>query len=255
MSPAGDWGLLGAGHGAASPRGSAWGHRFGDMDGPWCHLVTLRSVVLAGLWVRRDGSCSAPAFGSRSSSWCHQNPSECPRSGLVPPSCTGNLFRAEFGDSPAPPGCTETVPVSPRAVTNPSFGHPPSPARLWGGAAGTPRGTRAPRSHSLLHPSLQDVPAVLCLGLFSNSLFLLCSHASRSCPPQEPGPPRPPLPKSYVPLESPPAVPPLPSESRLWPYPASPSWHQGGGEAKRGQVPNPAGQLPPPPPPPLRRMG
>ncbi|XP_032936056.1 pleckstrin homology domain-containing family A member 6 isoform X7 [Catharus ustulatus] len=54
-------------------------------------------------------------------------------------------------------------------------------------------------------------------------------------PSEEPGPPRPPLPKSYVPLESPPAVPPLPSESRLWPYPASPSWHQGGGEAKRGQ--------------------
>ncbi|XP_017582647.1 PREDICTED: pleckstrin homology domain-containing family A member 6 [Corvus brachyrhynchos] len=54
-------------------------------------------------------------------------------------------------------------------------------------------------------------------------------------PGEEPGPPRPPLPKSYVPLESPPAVPPLPSESRLWPYPASPSWHQGGGEAKRGQ--------------------
>nr|XP_030147936.3 pleckstrin homology domain-containing family A member 6 isoform X2 [Taeniopygia guttata] len=52
-------------------------------------------------------------------------------------------------------------------------------------------------------------------------------------PGEEPGPPRPPLPKSYVPLESPPAVPPLPSESRLWPYPASPSWHQG--EAKRGQ--------------------
>ncbi|XP_057895648.1 pleckstrin homology domain-containing family A member 6 isoform X2 [Melospiza georgiana] len=52
-------------------------------------------------------------------------------------------------------------------------------------------------------------------------------------PGEEPGPPRPPLPKSYVPLEAPPAVPPLPSESRLWPYPASPSWHQG--EAKRGQ--------------------
>ncbi|XP_050182895.1 pleckstrin homology domain-containing family A member 6 isoform X8 [Myiozetetes cayanensis] len=54
-------------------------------------------------------------------------------------------------------------------------------------------------------------------------------------PGEEPGPPRPPLPKSYVPLESPPAVPPLPSESRLWPYPTSPSWQQGGGEAKRGQ--------------------
>ncbi|XP_027550908.1 pleckstrin homology domain-containing family A member 6 isoform X7 [Neopelma chrysocephalum] len=54
-------------------------------------------------------------------------------------------------------------------------------------------------------------------------------------PGEEPGPPRPPLPKSYVPLESPPAVPPLPSESRLWPYPTSPSWQQGGAEAKRGQ--------------------
>ncbi|XP_055584174.1 pleckstrin homology domain-containing family A member 6 isoform X2 [Falco cherrug] len=53
-------------------------------------------------------------------------------------------------------------------------------------------------------------------------------------PSEEPGPPRPPLPKSYVPLESPPTVPPLPSESRLWPYPTSPSWQQGG-EVKRGQ--------------------
>ncbi|XP_062461462.1 pleckstrin homology domain-containing family A member 6 isoform X6 [Pezoporus occidentalis] len=53
-------------------------------------------------------------------------------------------------------------------------------------------------------------------------------------PGEEPGPPRPPLPKSYVPLESPPSIPPLPSESRLWPYPTSPSWQQGG-EAKRGQ--------------------
>ncbi|XP_075299396.1 pleckstrin homology domain-containing family A member 6 isoform X3 [Opisthocomus hoazin] len=53
-------------------------------------------------------------------------------------------------------------------------------------------------------------------------------------PGEEPGPPRPPLPKSYVPLESPPTVPPLPGESRLWPYPTSPSWQQGA-EAKRGQ--------------------
>ncbi|XP_078248059.1 pleckstrin homology domain-containing family A member 6 isoform X25 [Pogona vitticeps] len=51
---------------------------------------------------------------------------------------------------------------------------------------------------------------------------------------EEPGPPRPPLPKSYVPLESPPTVPPLPIESRLWPYPTSPSWQQSS-EAKRGQ--------------------
>ncbi|XP_060133063.1 pleckstrin homology domain-containing family A member 6 isoform X10 [Zootoca vivipara] len=51
---------------------------------------------------------------------------------------------------------------------------------------------------------------------------------------EEPGPPRPPLPKSYVPLESPPTVPPLPTESRLWPYPNSPSWQQSS-EAKRGQ--------------------
>ncbi|NXW06616.1 PKHA6 protein, partial [Fregetta grallaria] len=57
-------------------------------------------------------------------------------------------------------------------------------------------------------------------------------------PGEEPGPPRPPLPKSYVPLESPPSVPPFPGESRLWPYPTSPSWQQGG-EAKRGQVPKP----------------
>ncbi|KAM6295162.1 pleckstrin homology domain-containing family A member 6 [Aegotheles albertisi] len=53
-------------------------------------------------------------------------------------------------------------------------------------------------------------------------------------PGEEPGPPRPPLPKSYVPLESPPAVPPLPGEGRLWPYPTSPSW-QPSAEAKRGQ--------------------
>nr|XP_032641691.1 pleckstrin homology domain-containing family A member 6 isoform X9 [Chelonoidis abingdonii] len=51
---------------------------------------------------------------------------------------------------------------------------------------------------------------------------------------EEPGPPRPPLPKSYVPLESPPTVPPLPNESRFWPYPNSPSWQQSG-EAKKGQ--------------------
>ncbi|XP_065794276.1 pleckstrin homology domain-containing family A member 6 isoform X2 [Muntiacus reevesi] len=51
---------------------------------------------------------------------------------------------------------------------------------------------------------------------------------------EEPGPPRPPLPKAYVPLESPPTVPPLPSESRFWPHPNSPSWHRGG-ETARGQ--------------------
>ncbi|XP_037680905.1 pleckstrin homology domain-containing family A member 6 isoform X2 [Choloepus didactylus] len=51
---------------------------------------------------------------------------------------------------------------------------------------------------------------------------------------EEPGPPRPPLPKAYVPLESPPAVPPLPSESRFWPYPSSPSWHRSD-ETARGQ--------------------
>ncbi|XP_049626567.1 pleckstrin homology domain-containing family A member 6 isoform X8 [Suncus etruscus] len=61
---------------------------------------------------------------------------------------------------------------------------------------------------------------------------------------EEPGPPRPPLPKAYVPLESPPTVPPLPSESRFWPYPNSPSWNHSG-ETARGQqskkdVPQPA---------------
>ncbi|XP_030109851.1 pleckstrin homology domain-containing family A member 6 isoform X11 [Mus musculus] len=49
---------------------------------------------------------------------------------------------------------------------------------------------------------------------------------------EEPGPPRPPLPKAYVPLESPPTVPPLPNESRFWPYPNSPSWHRSGETAK-----------------------
>uniref|UniRef100_A0A5F8H168 Pleckstrin homology domain containing A6 n=1 Tax=Monodelphis domestica TaxID=13616 RepID=A0A5F8H168_MONDO len=53
-------------------------------------------------------------------------------------------------------------------------------------------------------------------------------------PHEEPGPPRPPLPKAYVPLESPPTVPPLPSESRFWPHPNSPSWHRSG-ETARGQ--------------------
>ncbi|XP_069897836.1 pleckstrin homology domain-containing family A member 6 isoform X7 [Dipodomys merriami] len=51
---------------------------------------------------------------------------------------------------------------------------------------------------------------------------------------EESGPPRPPLPKAYVPLESPPTVPPLPSENRFWPYPSSPSWHRSGDPA-RGQ--------------------
>ncbi|KAM4861988.1 pleckstrin homology domain-containing family A member 6 [Thomomys bottae] len=52
---------------------------------------------------------------------------------------------------------------------------------------------------------------------------------------EESGPPRPPLPKAYVPLESPPTVPPLPSENRFWPYPNSPSWHRSG-ETARGQT-------------------
>ncbi|XP_028620448.1 pleckstrin homology domain-containing family A member 6 isoform X5 [Grammomys surdaster] len=52
---------------------------------------------------------------------------------------------------------------------------------------------------------------------------------------EEPGPPRPPLPKAYVPLESPPTVPPLPNESRFWPYPNSPSWHRSG-ETAKGQT-------------------
>ncbi|XP_075844068.1 pleckstrin homology domain-containing family A member 6 isoform X11 [Microtus pennsylvanicus] len=52
---------------------------------------------------------------------------------------------------------------------------------------------------------------------------------------EEPGPPRPPLPKAYVPLDSPPTVPPLPNESRFWPYPNSPSWHHSG-ETARGQT-------------------
>ncbi|XP_076403512.1 pleckstrin homology domain-containing family A member 6 isoform X27 [Peromyscus maniculatus bairdii] len=59
---------------------------------------------------------------------------------------------------------------------------------------------------------------------------------------EEPGPPRPPLPKAYVPLDSPPTVPPLPSESRFWPYPNSPSWHHSGetarGQPKTGYEPN-----------------
>nr|XP_033773645.1 pleckstrin homology domain-containing family A member 6 isoform X3 [Geotrypetes seraphini] len=54
---------------------------------------------------------------------------------------------------------------------------------------------------------------------------------------EELGPPRPPLPKSYVPLESPLTTPPSLREGRLWPwlYPSVPSWQQSG-EAKRGQL-------------------
>lgn len=157
------------------------------------------------------------------------------------------------------------MPMSP-GDCQPQAGHPlaraaPEPCLSrcpWGHAAARAAGevgsavplrmgTRRPRGPgsggrllSLLLSSAQRFHCVSS-GSFSNSLFLpgsqcLCSHASRSSPPQEPGPPRPPLPKSYVPLESPPTVPPLPGESRLWPYPTSPSWQQGG-EAKRGQVP------------------
>lgn len=84
---------------------------------------------------------------------------------------------------------------------------------------------------------------VFCLGLFLTlfsfpSLSFSALTPKCSSPPQEPGPPRPPLPKSYIPLEPPPTVPPLPSESRPWPYPTSPSW-QRGGESQRGQVPEP----------------
>ncbi|XP_040279928.1 pleckstrin homology domain-containing family A member 6 isoform X2 [Bufo bufo] len=43
---------------------------------------------------------------------------------------------------------------------------------------------------------------------------------------EDSGPPRPPLPLSYTPLDSPPAVPPPPGEGRFqpWPYPISPCW-------------------------------
>ncbi|XP_072280774.1 pleckstrin homology domain-containing family A member 6 isoform X3 [Pyxicephalus adspersus] len=43
---------------------------------------------------------------------------------------------------------------------------------------------------------------------------------------EDSGPPRPPLPLSYTPLDSPPAVPPPPGEGRFqpWPYPVSPCW-------------------------------
>ncbi|KAM4699448.1 pleckstrin homology domain-containing family A member 6 isoform 2-T5 [Discoglossus pictus] len=43
---------------------------------------------------------------------------------------------------------------------------------------------------------------------------------------EDSGPPRPPLPLSYTPLDSPPTVPPPPGEGRFqpWPYPISPCW-------------------------------
>ncbi|XP_055000249.1 pleckstrin homology domain-containing family A member 6 isoform X3 [Sorex araneus] len=65
---------------------------------------------------------------------------------------------------------------------------------------------------------------------------------------EEPGPPRPPLPKAYIPLESPPTVPPLPSESRFWPYPTSPSWHRSGETARGQQSKKDAQQTAPPDP-------
>lgn len=55
--------------------------------------------------------------------------------------------------------------------------------------------------------------------LFPTSLFF-CVFFSPAFPLQEVGPPRPPLPKSYQPLESsqsfPPSVPPLPLDSNAW---------------------------------------
>lgn len=82
----------------------------------------------------------------------------------------------------------------------------------------------------------------LLLTLFSPALTVaaLAPPNALASLTQEPGPPRPPLPKAYVPLESPPTVPPLPSESRFWPYPNSPSWHRSG-ETARGQVPSTLG--------------
>ncbi|XP_069489209.1 pleckstrin homology domain-containing family A member 6 isoform X2 [Ambystoma mexicanum] len=53
---------------------------------------------------------------------------------------------------------------------------------------------------------------------------------------EELGPPRPPLPKAYAPLESPPSIPTPPRENlfRPWPPSSAPSW-QHSGESKRGQ--------------------
>uniref|UniRef100_H3BEH7 Pleckstrin homology domain containing A6 n=1 Tax=Latimeria chalumnae TaxID=7897 RepID=H3BEH7_LATCH len=51
---------------------------------------------------------------------------------------------------------------------------------------------------------------------------------------EETGPPRPPLPKSYVPLESPPTIPPLPSDNHIWSHPNAHYWQQPD-EGRRGQ--------------------
>ncbi|XP_043932907.1 pleckstrin homology domain-containing family A member 6 isoform X4 [Protopterus annectens] len=51
---------------------------------------------------------------------------------------------------------------------------------------------------------------------------------------EEMGPPRPPLPKSYVPLEPLPSILSFPSESRIWSFPNTPSWPQSD-ERRKGQ--------------------
>lgn len=69
---------------------------------------------------------------------------------------------------------------------------------------------------SLLLPALLLFPIHIFYSLFPTSCFFF----SLAFLPQEVGPPRPPLPRSYQPLESsqsfPPSVPPLPLDSNAW---------------------------------------
>lgn len=81
-------------------------------------------------------------------------------------------------------------------------------------------------SHSwctALFPLLHLLLPLFCLSLLCDSIPLSSSPAILFFPfflPQEVGPPRPPLPKSYQPLETsqsfPPSIPPLPLDSNAW---------------------------------------
>lgn len=82
--------------------GLAWGHRFGHVHGLWCPLVTSGSLQGLQLGFAAFGllhqaalkaeSCSAPAFGFRTSSCCRHSPLSLPLLGgpaaLVSPSST-----------------------------------------------------------------------------------------------------------------------------------------------------------------------
>ncbi|KAM8795935.1 pleckstrin homology domain-containing family A member 6 [Eudromia elegans] len=109
---------------------------------------------------------------------------------------------------------------------NPSRGTDTAKHRVTAGPSGTYSSTSpaSPLSSASLTSPLSP------FSLVSGSQ----GSPTKQGPSEESGPPRPPLPKSYVPLESPPTVPPLPSEGRLWPFPTSPPGPPST-EAQRGQ--------------------